>query len=168
MPGLKRPIHCAWDAPATRPPAICRTYSWSTARRTCSQDEPETDDRLEEEERDARDDVCHVEELVDRVRREQDEDQEDDVDPQAPSERLVFVRDRVRRAPDEDGRGGDADCPRQDRRPPAAVDAEAVVIGEASTCDGEAEADACPERELCHRSSRRAPVMPKLYAVTIS
>ena len=128
MPGLKRPIHCAWDAPATRPPAICSDVQLQHRARPSSEDEPEADDRLEEEERDARDDVGDVEELVDRVRREQDEDEEDDVDPQAPGERLVFVGDRVRRAPDEDGRGGDADRPRQDRRPPAAVDAEAVVV----------------------------------------
>jgi len=44
-------------------------------------DEPQADERLEQEERDARDDVRDVEELIDRVGGEQDEDEQHDVDP---------------------------------------------------------------------------------------
>ena len=103
------------------------------------------------EQRDARHDVGDVEELIDRVRREEDEDEQHDVDPQAARERRVLDGERVGGAPDQYRRGGDSDRPGQERRPPAAVDAEAVVVPEPAAGHREAEKDARPERELCQQ-----------------
>ena len=126
--------------------------------RASAHDEPEADDRLEQEQRNARDDVRDVEELVDRVRCEEDEDEQDDVDPQAARERRVLGLEHVGGMPDQGRRGCDADCSREDRRPLAAVDAEAVVVPKPAAGQREAEDHARPEDELREHEVPLRPV----------